>query len=206
MKWFRVYDELIDDPKLLGESPEICWRFIQILAITNRQKVRGSLPSLRDLAILMRLRETNAKFAIDRLISAGLIDQDPDTKALTVHGWNHRQFKTDDIAARSKHHRNVTRNVTRNVARNVADSATRNVARNVSATPPDSELREEKTKELPNLSSSASGLPGERERAREGKPRQIRKLHSIADLTDAPADDPILAAERGKRIAKRTSE
>ncbi len=134
MHWFRVYHDIIDDPKVLQLSAEIRWYNVGILAICSRQSSRnpqgyrsvssdnpqeipkdtdryppGILPKLADIATHLRLRKTKALRVIRTLIQAGLIDQQfngskEDTK-LYVHGWSERQFKSDDVNARVRKHR-----------------------------------------------------------------------------------------------------
>ena len=134
MHWFRVYHDIIDDPKVLQLSAEMRWYYVGILAVASRQSSRnppgilqessrnppgilqesfrnppGILPKLADIATHLRLGKAKALRVIRTLIQAGLIDQQfngskEDTK-LYVHGWSERQFKSDDINARVRKHR-----------------------------------------------------------------------------------------------------
>jgi hypothetical protein len=105
MKWFRVYDGIIDDPKVLRLSPELRWFYVGILAISSRQTERGTLPNGADIAIHLRITEDRARKVIEALIAAGLIEQCDGTKALAVHGWDKRQPRSDDVAERVRKHR-----------------------------------------------------------------------------------------------------
>src|SRR5208283_152482 len=139
---FRLYHDIIDDPKILQLPAEIRWYYIGILAISSRQsgqnlgktspgvgqelakswprvgqELRGTLPKLGDIALHLRLTRPRTQRVIRTLIQAGLIDQQfngsPETTRLSVHGWNERQFRSDDVNERVKKHRcNVSRNVT----------------------------------------------------------------------------------------------
>lgn len=100
MRWYRLYDEIIDDPKILKLPIEIRWRYIEALSIANRQQIRGSLPDMEDIAIHMRTTIEEATKAIDALVFRGLVIRCGSTQALVVHGWESRQFKSDDVTAR----------------------------------------------------------------------------------------------------------
>lgn len=101
MRWLRLYDEIIDDPKVLQLSHEFRWNFVQILCIANRNSERGSLPDLRQCAIHMRMTLKKATRVIDELMRLGFIDKSKDGKGLEIHNWHKRQFKSDDITART---------------------------------------------------------------------------------------------------------
>lgn len=105
MDWFRVYDTIIDDPKILNLSMEFRWFFVAILATSSRQFDRGSLPTLKEIAIHLRVTRPKAQRIIACFIERGLIDQDPITKGLRIHGWNKRQYKSDVSTDRVKRYR-----------------------------------------------------------------------------------------------------
>jgi hypothetical protein len=121
MKWFRLYDDIIDDPKILRLSPEFRWNYVGILCVSSRQSVRGTLPSAGDIAIHLRLTEAKVIRTIEALIAAGLIDQDPATKALSIHGWDERQYRSDNSTERwHKHKEKKGSNVGANVGLSLA--------------------------------------------------------------------------------------
>ncbi len=101
MKWCRLYDEMIDDPKILALSLSKRWHFVELLCIANRQIPRGSLPDTRTISLHMRIRISDATSIIRQMISLGFVDEDPETKGLKIHGWNKRQFESDDTTART---------------------------------------------------------------------------------------------------------
>jgi hypothetical protein len=105
MKWFRLYDTIIDDPKILRLSTELRWFYVAIMSVSSRQVERGTLPDLVDIAIHLRLSEDKTSKVIDSLIAAGLIDEDKKTQALRIHGWENRQRSSDDVAERVRNHR-----------------------------------------------------------------------------------------------------
>jgi hypothetical protein len=109
--WFRVYDTIIDDPKILNLSMEFRWYFIAILASSSRQHDRGTLPSLKEIGVHLRTSKPKTERIIAYFIEHGFIDQDPTTKVLMIHGWNKRQYKSDVSTDRVKRFRNACGNV-----------------------------------------------------------------------------------------------
>jgi hypothetical protein len=109
--WFRVYDEILDDPKIVGLPENICWTWIKVLAVARRYG--GVLPASAELAIVLRLNERETKKRIDILIKAGLLDgiDGPDGPALTPHGWQTRQFDSDVSTSRVRAFRERNRNL-----------------------------------------------------------------------------------------------
>jgi hypothetical protein len=102
VEWFRVYDTIIDDPKILQLSPEFRWFFVGILAISSRQKERGTLPKPEEIGLHLRIQRRRVESLIATFVDLGFIDVGRDGKSLSVHGWSNRQFKSDDITARTK--------------------------------------------------------------------------------------------------------
>lgn len=101
MKWFRVYDEIIDDYRVLRFSYEFRWFFVGILAISSRQFIRGTLPDLKEISLGLRVTQAKAARVIQRFVDAGLVDRNPEDGSLYVHGWKNRQFQSDDVTART---------------------------------------------------------------------------------------------------------
>lgn len=114
MTWFRLYHEMIDDPKIRLLSPELRWNFIEILCISSKEKERGTLPGLPACAVQMRVSVGKAQRIIDALIQAGLIDEPVDGQPLSIHGWHSRQYPSDDVTRRTKAHKERSGNVPRN--------------------------------------------------------------------------------------------
>ncbi len=117
MDWFRVYHDIIDDPKILALQPSCRWFYVALLSVASRLQPRGSLPSRKDIAIHLRLRDDYANRTIDLLIKSGLIEQDVKTKALRIHSWDKRQCKSDDSYARVKRFRSANGNVSETLPR-----------------------------------------------------------------------------------------
>lgn len=105
MDWFRLYDSIIDDPKILQLSDEFRWLFVVLLSISSRQSERGSLPNQSEIAIHMRVTKSKCKRVISRFIELGFIDVNKEEGTLSVHGWDSRQRRSDSSAERVARHR-----------------------------------------------------------------------------------------------------
>ncbi len=175
MNWFRVYHDIIDDPKILALEPSARWFYVACMSVASRMQPRGSLPSREAMAIHLRLRNDYANRAIDLLIKAGLIEQDVQTKALTIHGWEKRQRISDDSYARVKRFRDPERNVSETAPRVRASEL---------------ELERDKEKENPPFNPP------------KGKTKKPAKSDPFILDADVPADDWAAYEEMRLKIRK----
>jgi len=118
-RWFRLYDDVLNDPKVQKLNGELFKLWINVLCIASKHG--GVLPSLDDLAFELRLPTLVCKTKIDMLKAAGLIDGD---KKLKPHGWEKRQYKSDTSTDRVKRFRERSRNVTETVSETAPDTDT----------------------------------------------------------------------------------
>lgn len=102
MDWFRVYHDIIDDPKMLALSRAQRWHVVELLAVSSRQTLRGTLPNMKIISIHLRLSLRETEKLIEFMIANGFVDTNSDGSRLSMHGWDKRQFKSDDVSARSK--------------------------------------------------------------------------------------------------------
>ena len=127
-RWFRVYDELVDDPKVQRLSGDSVKGLINLWCLASRNG--GSLPTVDHIAYVLRVRPGKVRALIERLVAAGLIEREADGE-LYPHNWAGRQFKSDLIdptaAERQRRHRNTTRNGYRNDERDEDRNGHRNV-------------------------------------------------------------------------------
>lgn len=108
-KWFRLYDELLDDPKVQALPPEDFKAWINLLCLANRNE--GRLPSVEAIAFALRIDNIAAGSLVDRFLIGGLIDKvkgGPIGWGIAPHGWAQRQYKSDTSTERVKRFRNVT--------------------------------------------------------------------------------------------------
>lgn len=101
-RWFRMYDELLDDPKVQRLSGDDFKAWVNILCLASRHD--GSLPSSDDIGFALRLDGKKTKAVLSRLASAGLLDE-TEEGGFAPHGWNARQYKSDVSTSRVKQFR-----------------------------------------------------------------------------------------------------
>lgn len=110
-RWFRFYDDAINDPKILKLPEAIRWRWSAILCVASKNS--GILPPIVDVALMLRLTPQQAAATVTQLVSAGLIDKTE--TGLSPHNWNGRQYKSDVSNERVKRYRERKCNVTETV-------------------------------------------------------------------------------------------
>lgn len=104
MVWLKLYDEILEDRKVQTLSGDAFKFWVNVLAIANRQKVRGVLPPVEDVAFLLRLSVQEATANLAQLVALGILDETPD--GLSPHNWAERQRKSDATSTeRSRKHR-----------------------------------------------------------------------------------------------------
>jgi hypothetical protein len=97
-RWFRLYDELLDDPKVQRLSGEDFKAWVNILCLSSRNA--GTLPPAKDIAFSLRLDVRKTTAMLERLKDAGLIDEVGG--GLSPHKWGERQYKSDVSTDRVK--------------------------------------------------------------------------------------------------------
>ncbi len=125
-QWFRMYAEVLNDPKAqrLRDADFRGWVNVLCLACQND----GAIPSDDDIAFALRIDANKAKKLMVTLADAGLIDVTE--TARSPHNWNGRQYKSDVSTDRVKRFRNAKRNVSSDVSSDVSE------------TPPDTETEQ----------------------------------------------------------------
>lgn len=104
-RWFRLYDDLVDDPKVQQLPAATFKGLINLWCVASKND--GRLPALADIAFKLRMPVAKAQQLVGDLMEARLIDEDEDT--LRPHNWNGRQFKSDNVSERVKKHREKQR-------------------------------------------------------------------------------------------------
>jgi hypothetical protein len=109
-RWFRVYDDLVDDPKVQRLNPSLFKTLINLWCLTSANK--GVLPTIDEIAFKLRMKSQKVQHVLDRLNAQGLIEDDE--TGTHPHNWAGRQFKSDvgdpTAAERMRRHRNRQRN------------------------------------------------------------------------------------------------
>lgn len=119
-RWFRLYDDTLNDPKILKLSDKTHRVWIGILCVASKNE--GALPPLEDMALLLRMKPEKLQPELEKLIAAGLIDHDD--LGLRPHNWQGRQYKSDVSTDRVKRFRNGNRKVSETPPETEADTET----------------------------------------------------------------------------------
>jgi 5-methylcytosine-specific restriction endonuclease McrA len=100
-RWLRLYDDTINDPKIIKLPEALRWHWIAMLCIASKND--GVLPPLDDIAIQLRVTNAKATEIIVALERAGLLDRVE--TGYVPHNWEGRQYKSDSSVERVKRHR-----------------------------------------------------------------------------------------------------
>ncbi len=104
MKWLRLYDEVLDDPKVQRLHPALFKHWINLLCLASQQAERGTLPDVAGIAFRLRLFPAQAQRVLEQLVSAALVARESDGSH-TLPAWQRRQSPSDDVAQRVAKHR-----------------------------------------------------------------------------------------------------
>jgi len=128
-RWWRAYDEAVDDAKLilLSDKAHRAWFGLMCVASAND----GVLPDIKVVSVKLRVPPPRAAALIAELVAAGLFDKREDGK-FEPHNWKGRQYKSDVTdptnAERQKRfrdkHRNGVTTVTETVTAKLPETET----------------------------------------------------------------------------------
>lgn len=108
--WFRLYDGLVDDPKVQKLPAETFRALINLWCLASRNN--GVLPPIEDVSFGLRMSEKAALSLLKTLSEQGFIDNSDE--GMKPHNWDGRQFKSDVSTERvqrfRKRHETVSRN------------------------------------------------------------------------------------------------
>lgn len=135
MTWFRMYTEVLNDPKAQRLSGDDFKGWVNLLCLAKEHD--GAIPPLCDVAFALRISEKQAEKLLAKLSKSGLIDETE--TGLEPHNWGVRQYKSDVSTERVKRFRK------RHTKRQDA----------VSETPPETDTESDTEKEDANASSDA---------------------------------------------------
>lgn len=107
-RWFRFYDDAINDPKILKLPEASRWHWAALLCIASKHD--GFLPPTDDVALMLRVKPAAAAAIIATMKHAGLLDVEDGR--FTPHNWSGRQYKSDTSNERVKRFRQKKCNVT----------------------------------------------------------------------------------------------
>lgn len=107
-RWFRLYDDLVDDPKIQRLPGETVKALLNLWCLASQND--GLLPAADDIAFKLRMKPAKVQHLLSVLGECGLVDSDEE--GLRPHNWNARQFKSDVSNERVKRFRERKCNVT----------------------------------------------------------------------------------------------
>ena len=176
-RWFRMYDEILDDPKIQKLPPHLFRFWVNTLALCSRSG--GKLPAICDIAFALRETEESVSSAFHTLLEGGIVVTDGET--FQPKNWKKRQYKSDTSTERVREHRKRSRNVTE--------------------TPPDTETETEKNKITPQ---SGFAFIGKVIRLKELDFNNWRKAYPALDLLAClQSRDDWLATEADEKTRKK---
>jgi hypothetical protein len=118
--WFRVHDDLVENPKVQRLEPSLFKALINLWCLTSANG--GALPPIDEIAFKLRMKPEKVQQVLTKLRTAGLIDEDE--RGAFPHNWNERQFKSDVSTSRVKRFRERRRNVSPGVSETASDTET----------------------------------------------------------------------------------
>lgn len=113
--WFRLYTEVLNDPKVQSLSGDLFKTWVNVLCIAAEND--GVLPDFKALQFLLRCNAEAVTKALQELTEAGLLAVTKNQYGETYqpHNWTKRQYKSDSSADRVKRHRERHKTVTQAV-------------------------------------------------------------------------------------------
>lgn len=100
-RWFRVYDDLVDDPKVQMLKPALFKVLVNLWCLASQNG--GIFPHPNDIAFKLRMRGHVIDDILEELQNLGLVDTDE--TGTHPHNWASRQYQSDSSAERVKRHR-----------------------------------------------------------------------------------------------------
>lgn len=119
MKWFRFYNEVLDDPKVQRLHPALFKHWVNLLCLASENDEAGDLPDEDSIAFRLRVKPCEVRKILDQLHAAGLLDEVDDasmprrsgvdaasrSRRFCSHNWTQRQRSSDNSATRVARHR-----------------------------------------------------------------------------------------------------
>lgn len=112
MKWFRVYSEIKDDPKMLEMDDHQRWLWICLMSLANDSEQRGTILNvrLRGLASSLRTTEDKLREALELYQELDMAEYDEDARTITLLNFIKRQYdKPSDEPEQTRERQRVSR-------------------------------------------------------------------------------------------------
>jgi hypothetical protein len=110
-QWFRMYSDVVHNPKVQRLAPELFKFWVNILCISSENS--GELGDVNDIAFVTRQTKSKTIKMLSQLHEEGLLDKKLDGNiCYIIHNWDKRQYKSDKCNDRVKRYRERKCNVT----------------------------------------------------------------------------------------------
>lgn len=112
MKWFRVYSEIKDDPKMLEMDDHQRWLWICLMSLANDSELRGTILNvrLRGLASSLRTTEDKLREALELYQELDMAEYDEDARTITLLNFVKRQYdKPSDTPEQTRERQRMSR-------------------------------------------------------------------------------------------------
>jgi hypothetical protein len=120
-RWWRAYEESLDDPKVQLLDPPVFKAWFNLLCLTSANG--GVLPPMPHIAFKLRVPVLQAELVLSVLIEADLFEKREDG-TIAPHNWNGRQYRSDVSTLRVKRFRKRKRNVSPTVSETPPETET----------------------------------------------------------------------------------
>lgn len=101
MKWFRLYNEIVDDPKMLKLDDKEFRHFIYFLCVASECEKEGFITlSWEEISWRLRIPQEELKETIKKLKILNIISDNG--RGIEFTNWKKRQFKSDDVTSRTR--------------------------------------------------------------------------------------------------------
>jgi hypothetical protein len=137
-RWFRVYDDLVDDPKVQRLDPTLFKALINLWCLASAND--GVFPPIDEIAFKLRTKTEKAQGLLNELRAAGLVADDE--RGARPHNWDERQFISDVSTSRVKRFRERSRNVSSAVSETAPDTETEQIQRQKRGSDPNGSARD----------------------------------------------------------------
>lgn len=99
MKWFRLYSELIDDPKQAKMKDKTFRVFILLMCLANELDLDGEINlTTREISWRLRILEKNIAKTISELILLDVLLKTQ--RGYSFKNWAKRNFRSDNVSSR----------------------------------------------------------------------------------------------------------
>lgn len=160
-RWFRFYEETLNNPKAQALDPAIFKGWVNLLAIASMHN--GDLPPIHNVAFLLRMSDDDALQLVNTLVHADMIDR-LDDGTLRPHDWEEHQYKSIDRTSTERSRRQRQRE------------------REAKGKKPNGDARDDRPS---RPATTVSGTPSEQSRTEtEAEADDEKPLHPAAALLD----------------------